>query len=157
MADRRKPISFNTTLRNPERIPQFVSILTPFEGQILNDEVALEIEAKIIINKIFEPTPATLGTYVLDYDDKFHYEAEDKTREAPLKVREYYTEWTDSMSTAEREVFEKQGKIHKNKSSDKNQHDRYKGMLGKDIPNSLVNNPKLKLPNVEKAVIYRIY
>ncbi|HFI0020908.1 TPA: AlwI family type II restriction endonuclease [Streptococcus suis] len=96
MADRRKPISFNTTLRNPERIPQFVSILTPFEGQILNDEVALEIEAKIIINKIFEPTPATLGTYVLDYDDKFHYEAEDKTREAPLKVREYYTEWTDS-------------------------------------------------------------
>lgn len=91
-----------------------------------------------------------------------------------------YTEWTDSMSTAEREVFEKQGKIHKNKSSDKNQYDRYKGMLGKDIPNSLdkfqalkyndsehyklmkidyarrnrlVNNPKLKLPNVEKAVI----
>ncbi|MEI4781848.1 AlwI family type II restriction endonuclease [Streptococcus pasteurianus] len=100
MPDRRKPISFNTTLRNPERIPQFVSILAPFEGKILDDEVALEIEAKIIINKIFEPTSSTLGTYVSNYDGKFHYEADDKTSNAVLKVKEYFSEWQNSKEGA---------------------------------------------------------
>lgn len=32
MPSRRKPISFDTTIRNPERIPQFISILSKFEN-----------------------------------------------------------------------------------------------------------------------------
>ena len=62
MPSRRKPISFDTTIRNPERIPQFISILSKFENQIIDDEVALKLEGEIIRYKIFEPTKETLGT-----------------------------------------------------------------------------------------------
>ena len=54
MPRRRKPISFDTTLRNPERIPQFISILSMFEGKLLDDKVALDLEGEIIRHKIFE-------------------------------------------------------------------------------------------------------
>ena len=49
---RRKPISFDTTLRNPSRIPGFISILSKFEGQVIDDKVALELEGEIIRQKI---------------------------------------------------------------------------------------------------------
>ena len=96
MADRRKPISFNTTLRNPERIPQFLSLLSQYEGQRMTDEVALELEAKIIIHKIFVPTLNTLGTYEPSYSGKFKFEAKDISSEAPAKVRNYFKEWEES-------------------------------------------------------------
>ena len=60
---RRKPISFNTTLRNPERIPEFLSILLPYEGKIANKETILKIFAVAIRFKLIEPTKGTLGTY----------------------------------------------------------------------------------------------
>lgn len=90
---RRKPISFDTTLRNPSRIPQFVSILSKFEGQIINDKVALELEGEIIRQKIFEPTKATLGTYVKEYNKKFHFVAADQSDEAASKVEIIYEQW----------------------------------------------------------------
>ena len=96
MADRRKPISFNTTLRNPERIPQFLSLLSQYEGQRMTDEVALELEAKIIIYKIFEPTLSTLGTYESSYSGKFKFEAKDTSLKAPEKVQKYFKEWEES-------------------------------------------------------------
>lgn len=96
MVDRRKPISFNTTLRNPERIPQFLSLLSQYEGQRMTDEVALELEAKIIIYKIFVPTLNTLGTYEPSYSGKFKFEAKDTSSEAPEKVRNYFKEWEES-------------------------------------------------------------
>lgn len=96
MADRRKPISFNTTLRNPERIPQFLSLLLQYEGQRMTDEVALELEAKIIIHKIFVPTLNTLGTYEPSYSGKFIFEAKDTSSDAPEKVRKYFKEWEGS-------------------------------------------------------------
>ncbi len=96
MSSRRKPISFDTTIRNPERIPQFISILSKFENQIMNDEVALKLEGEIIRYKIFKPTKETMGTYVKEYHDKFDFVAEDQSKMAPNRVLLYYNEWVDS-------------------------------------------------------------
>ena len=96
MPSRRKPISFDTTIRNPERIPQFISILSKFENQIINDKVALKLEGEIIRYKIFEPTKETMGTYVKEYHDKFDFVAEDQSKSAPNRVLLYYNEWVDS-------------------------------------------------------------
>lgn len=81
----RKPISFDTTIRNPERIPYFLSILKEYEGQVLTYELALEIEAQIIIQKIFEPTVQTLGNYTKEYNKKFKFRAMDQSSEAEKK------------------------------------------------------------------------
>lgn len=96
MPSRRKPISFDTTIRNPERIPQFISILSKFENQIIDDEVALKLEGEIIRYKIFEPTKETLGTYVKEYHDKFDFIADDQSKSASNRVLLYYNEWVDS-------------------------------------------------------------
>ncbi|KGQ38743.1 AlwI restriction endonuclease [Gallibacterium anatis] len=93
---RRKPISFDTTLRNPERIPQFISVLSEFENQLLTSEVALSIEAEIIRQKIFEPTQQTMGTYVKKYSGKFHFIAKDLSDNAEQNVSELYTEWSNN-------------------------------------------------------------
>ena len=79
---RRKPITFDTTLRNPGRIPQFISVLSEFEGKVIDDKLALELEGEIIRQKIFEPTKATLGTYMKEYNKKFHFVAADQSEEA---------------------------------------------------------------------------
>lgn len=91
--NRRKPISFDTTLRNPSRIPQFISILKNYEGKIIDDELALELEAEIISQKIFEPTEKTLGTYIKQSDNKFSFLADDQSKEAPKKVKQIFKEW----------------------------------------------------------------
>lgn len=96
MAKRRKPISFDTTLRTPNRIPQFISILSNFEGKIIDDDIALELEAEIIRQKIFEPTKSTLGTYIKEYNDKFTFRADDQTKEASFKVNIYFKEWNEN-------------------------------------------------------------
>ncbi|WP_367293332.1 AlwI family type II restriction endonuclease [Liquorilactobacillus satsumensis] len=93
MAKRRKPISFDTTLRNPSRIPQFISILSKFEGKVIDDKTALELEGEIIRWKIFEPTKNTLGKYMRSYSNKFLFSAEDQSSEANKKVETYYKEW----------------------------------------------------------------
>lgn len=98
MPSRRKPISFDTTIRNPERIPQFISILSKFENQIIDDEVALKLEGEIIRYKVFEPTKETLGTYVKEYHDKFDFIADDQSKNASNRVLLYYNEWVDSNS-----------------------------------------------------------
>lgn len=90
---RRKPISFDTTLRNPGRIPQFISVLSEFEGQVIDDKVAIELEGEIIRQKIFEPTKATLGTYMKEYNKKFPFVAADQSKEAAAKVEEIYDQW----------------------------------------------------------------
>lgn len=90
---RRKPISFDTTLRNPGRIPQFISVLSKFEGQVIDDKVALELEGEIIRQKIFEPTKATLGTYIKEYNKKFPFVAADQSEGASAKVEEIYDQW----------------------------------------------------------------
>lgn len=96
MSERRKPISFDTTLRNPSRIPQFISILSKFEGKVINDQVALELEGEIIRWKIFEPTKKTLGKYVKSYNKKFNFKAADQSIGASEKVDKYYRRWDES-------------------------------------------------------------
>lgn len=95
MAKRRKPISFDTTLRNPIRIPSFISILSNFEGKVIDDNIALEIEAEIIRQKVFEPTKSTLGNYMETYNGKFNFTADDKSVDAKNKVVKYYNEWAE--------------------------------------------------------------
>ena len=96
MPNRRKPISFDTTLRNPERIPQFISILSKFENKIMDSEIALNLEAEIIRQKIFKPTRSTLGKYVKEYHEKFNFEANDQSDEASNKVAMYFEEWENA-------------------------------------------------------------
>ncbi len=96
MPSRRKPISFDTTIRSPERIPQFISILSKFENKVIDDEVALKLEGEIIRYKIFKPTRQTLGTYIKEYHGNFNFKADDQSKNASKKVSSYYSEWADS-------------------------------------------------------------
>ena len=93
---KRKPISFDTTLRNPSRIPKFISILSKFEGQVIDDQIALELEGEIIRQKIFEPTKSTLGTYIKECNGRFHFVASDQSEGAAAKVEEIYNQWEKS-------------------------------------------------------------
>lgn len=54
MADaKKKPLSFNTTLRNPERIAGFLSVINKYEGQILTNELIEKICCDVLINKLY--------------------------------------------------------------------------------------------------------
>ncbi|PCS00066.1 AlwI restriction endonuclease [Lactococcus garvieae] len=67
-----------------------------FEGKVIDEKIALELEGEIIKQKIFEPTQATMGTYKREYHKKFHFEADDQSIEAEQKVKNYYKEWEES-------------------------------------------------------------
>lgn len=48
-----KPLSFTTTVRNPARFKFFLKVLEKFEGEILTNELAEEIEINLIKEKIY--------------------------------------------------------------------------------------------------------
>lgn len=48
-----KPLYFTTTMRNPERIPKFLSCLLPFEGQILSNDLISQIVKNVINEKLY--------------------------------------------------------------------------------------------------------
>lgn len=48
-----KPLSFSTTMRNPERIAGFLNAVLPFEGQILTNEIINEVAIKLITEKLY--------------------------------------------------------------------------------------------------------
>lgn len=54
-----KPLSFSTTMRNPERISEFVNCIKEFEGQILTNALIMQIVKKVIKNKLYKPTCIT--------------------------------------------------------------------------------------------------
>ena len=95
MADARKPIAFDTTLRNPYRIPGFIKLFSEYEGKVLTHDVIIKIEARLIQEKKFEPTQSTLGTYKKEHNGKFHFEAEDQSEGAAERVRKIYNEWKE--------------------------------------------------------------
>lgn len=69
-----KPLSFSTTMRNPERIAGFLSQIAEFENQELTTEIIYKVIAKIIKNKLYYTmyeyrTPALKAIY--DSDDLF--------------------------------------------------------------------------------------
>lgn len=51
-----KPLSFSTTMRNPNRISGFMSCILPFEGQILTNGLILEILKDVMRKKLYKPT-----------------------------------------------------------------------------------------------------
>lgn len=50
-----KPLSFSTTMRNPERIALFVNCIKEFDGQVLTSELINRIVKKVIKNKLYKP------------------------------------------------------------------------------------------------------
>jgi len=50
-----KPLSFSTTIRNPERIPNFLRCILPFEGKILTSEIIHEVIKNVIREKEYTP------------------------------------------------------------------------------------------------------
>lgn len=50
---KRKPLSFNTTLRNPERIAGFLSVINQYEGQILTNDLIEKICCDVLIKKLY--------------------------------------------------------------------------------------------------------
>ena len=93
---RRKPISFNTTLRNPERIPEFISVLLPYEGKVADKETILKIFADAIRFKLYEPTNITLGSYRAYHNGKFEFYADDTDEGAPERVKRYFECWKNT-------------------------------------------------------------
>lgn len=49
----RKPLSFSTTMRNPERIAGFLKCILPYEGQVLNNDVIHEVAINLIKDKYY--------------------------------------------------------------------------------------------------------
>ena len=50
-----KPLSFSTTIRNPERIPNFLRCILPFEGKILTSDIINEVVKNVIREKEYNP------------------------------------------------------------------------------------------------------
>ena len=50
-----KPLSFSTTIRNPERIPKFLRCILPFEGKILTSEIIHKVVKNVIREKEYTP------------------------------------------------------------------------------------------------------
>jgi len=59
MANRRapqfKPLLFTTTMRNPERMRDFLLVIKRFEGKILTDSLCEEIEGEVIRLGLYQP------------------------------------------------------------------------------------------------------
>lgn len=50
-----KPLSFTTTVRNPERIKFFIKVLEKFEGEKLTNSLSTRILLELICEKIIRP------------------------------------------------------------------------------------------------------
>lgn len=48
-----KPLLFSTTVRNPERIKNYVRVISNYQGKILTDDIIMKIIADIIKNKLY--------------------------------------------------------------------------------------------------------
>lgn len=53
--EKNKPLSFSTTMRNPNRIADFLNCLLPFEGMTLTNDLIDKIVRKIIKEKLYKP------------------------------------------------------------------------------------------------------
>lgn len=67
-----KILSFSTTMRNPQRIAEFLKALLPFENQKLTHEVIMQVVAHLITNKLYVPLYASRNfKEILDSDEIF--------------------------------------------------------------------------------------
>lgn len=51
----RKPLSFSTTMRNPNRIVSFLNCLLPYENEVLTHEIIMEVIRSAIREKLYRP------------------------------------------------------------------------------------------------------
>jgi hypothetical protein len=59
-----KPLSFSTTIRNPERIPNFLRCILPFEGKILTSDIIHEVVKNVIREKEYTPMYVSRTPYL---------------------------------------------------------------------------------------------
>ena len=64
-----KPLTFTTTLRNPERAKYFLKVIEKFEGKKLTNDLAIEIVVNCIKEKIY----SVLDGEVVHIDRGTHY------------------------------------------------------------------------------------
>ena len=58
MRQSHKPLSFSTTMRNPERISSFIESLIPYENEVLTNELVKRIIKDWIIKKLIRTDTA---------------------------------------------------------------------------------------------------
>ena len=51
--ERYKPLSFSTTMRNPNRIAGFLKCLKDVENQVLTNDVAIHVAKELIKQKLY--------------------------------------------------------------------------------------------------------
>ena len=67
-----KILSFSTTMRNPQRIVEFLKALLPFENQTLSHEIIMQVVAHLIANKLYVPLYASRNfKEILESDNNF--------------------------------------------------------------------------------------
>lgn len=78
----RKPLSFSTTMRNPDRIAGFLNCLLPYENMVLTTEIINEIIKKVLKNKLYKTMYQLKTPHLKDIyfdSDKFYTEVDIKT------------------------------------------------------------------------------
>ena len=75
----RKPLSFSTTMRNPDRIAGFLDCLLPYENMILTSDVINKIIKKVLANKLYKTMYQTRNPRYKDiyYDEDKKYSDDD--------------------------------------------------------------------------------
>ena len=75
----RKPLSFSTTMRNPDRIAGFLDCLLPYENMILTPDVINKIIKKVLANKLYKTMYQMRNPHYKDiyYDDDKNYTDDD--------------------------------------------------------------------------------
>lgn len=70
-----KPLSFSTTIRNPERIPKFLKCILPYEGEILTSEIIDKVVRSVIKEKEYTPQYVKRNVVLKEiyYSDEYQY------------------------------------------------------------------------------------
>lgn len=86
-----KPLSFSTTMRNPERIAKFLNCVLPYENQILTNDVIMKIISNIIKSKLYK-TNYENDVYKEEFKDEEYHFTEEQIKEiiinSPQKHKE---------------------------------------------------------------------
>jgi len=66
--------SFSTTIRNPERIPGFLTTVAELEGEEWTKETQMKLQALLIKNRLYVPTPPGLSEAQLEILNDLNHE-----------------------------------------------------------------------------------
>lgn len=131
----RKPLSFSTTMRNPNRIAGFLRCALPYENQILTHEVIMSIVSNVLKAKIYKPTSISRNA-----SQKAIFEADDET-------------FSDKMIAA---IIEENPQQHKERGFEKGWESRFDTWFKLPKEFGFINYEKdkvLKITNVGHMLI----